>query len=270
MYGDTGGVNLREAGVGKAGTLAVALEGGRTVRTHGVGREEEYVTVTTRGDYYGVSTVALNLTRYEVAGDDTLGLAILNHDVEHLVTRIALYRTGSDLLVQGCIGTQQKLLTRLTAGIEGTRYLRTTERTVSQQTAVLASERYTLRYALVDDEVRNLGQTIYVGLTGTVVTTLDRVVEEAIYRVVVVLVVLGCIDTALCGNRVGTTGRVLNAEYLHVVTQLTERCGSCATAQTGTDYDDIELTFVGRAHDLDRCLVVAPLVGECAGRNFSI
>ncbi len=217
-----------------------------------------------------MGAVALDLARNEVAGNDTLRLTVLDNDVEHLVTGIALHRTGGDLLVQRGIGAQQELLTRLSAGIEGTRNLRAAERTVSQQTAVLAGERYALSHALVDDEVRNLGQTVDVGLAGAVVATLDGVVEEPVYRVVVVLVVLGGVDTALGCDRVGAAGRILDAEYLDIVAEFAERSGCGGTAEAGSHDDDVELALVGGANDFDGRLVVAPLLREFAGGNFGI
>ena len=270
VYGDTRGVDLREAGVGEAGALAVALEGGRAVRRHGVGREEEDVAVAARGDHDGVRAVALDLARHEVAGDDAARLAVLDDDVEHLVARVALHRAGGDLLVQGRVGAEQKLLAGLAAGVEGARYLRAAERTVGQQAAVLAGEGHALCHALIDDEVRDLGQAVDVGLAGAVVAALDRVVEQTVYRVVVVLVVLRGVDTALCGDRVGAAGRILDAEHLDVVAQFAERSGCGGASQTGSDDDDVELALVGGAYDLDSCLVVAPLLGERTGRNFSI
>jgi len=213
-----------------------------------------------------VGAVALDLARHEVAGDDALCLAVLDDDVQHLVARVALHRTGRNLLVEGRVGAQQKLLARLAAGVERTRYLRAAERTVGQQAAVLAGE----GDALVDDQVRDLGQTVDVGLAGAVVAALDRVVEQAVYRVVVVLVVLRCVDTALGRDRVGAAGRILNAEYLDVVAQFAERSGCGGASQTRTDDDDVELALVGGAYDLDSCLMVAPLFGQSTGRNFSI
>ena len=199
-----------------------------------------------------------------------LSLAVLNNYVEHLVTRIALNRTCSDLLIEGCVSAEEELLTGLATSIECTRYLRTAERTVSQKTAVLTSERYTLSYALVDDKVRNLSQTVNVCLASAVVTTLDGVVEKTIDRIVVVLVVLSCIDTTLCCDRVRTTGRVLDAENLHVVAEFTERSSSRSTTQTGTNDDNVELALVGGAYDLNSCLMVAPLLSQLTCRNFGI
>ncbi len=144
------------------------------------------------------------------------------------------------------------------------------ERAVGQQAAVFAGEGYALGHALVDDEVRHLGQAVDVGFAGTVVAALDRVVEEAVYRVVVVLVVLRSVDTALRRDRVGAAGRILDAEDFDVVAQFAERSGCGGAAQARSDDDDVEFAFVGRAYDLDRRLVVAPLLGKFAGGNFSI
>ena len=263
-------MDLREAGIGEACALAVALECSRAVRRHGVGREEEYVAVSARCDHDGVCAVALDLTGDEVAGDDALGFAVLHDDVEHLVTGIALHRAGGDLLVEYRVGAQQELLTRLAAGVERTRNLRAAERTVGQQAAVFAGERHALSHALVDDQVGDFGHAVDVGFAGAVVAALDRVVEQTVYRVVVVLVVLRGVDTALRGDRVRAAGRILNAEYLYVISQFAERSGCGCTAQTRSDDDDVELALVCGAYDLDSCLMVAPLFCESAGRNFSI
>ena len=268
MHRNTGRVDLRETGIREAGTLAVALESGRTVRSHRVGRKEEHVAVTARSDHYGVCAETLQFTGHQISGDDTSRLAVLDHDVEHLVTGIALHRTGSDLLVECGISAQQQLLTGLAASIERTRNLRTAERTVVQHTAVLACERNALADALVDDAVRNFGHAVNIGFTGAVVTAFDRIVEQPVNRIVVVAVVLGRIDTALRRDRMRTARRVLDAENLHVVSQFAERSGCGGTAQARTYDDNIQFAFVGRAYYLDRRLVVAPLLREFPGGYF--
>ena len=267
VHGDAGGVDLREAGVGEHGPLLVALPCGRTVGVHRVGREEEDVAVTARGDHDRMCAETLYLARYEVARDDTAGLAVHHHQVEHLVARIALHRPFGDLTVESRVGAEQELLSRLAAGIEGTRYLRTAERTVGEQPAVIACERYTLSHALVDDVVGHLRQTIDVRLTGTVVAALDGVVEEPEYGVVVVLVVLRGIDTALRGDGVRPARGVGDAEYLDVVTEFAQRSSRRGAAEAGTYDDDVEFTLVGRADHFDVGLVFAPLLGNGALRH---
>ena len=129
VHRNTGRVYLREAGVGKHRPLLVALPGGRTVGVHRIGREEEDVAVTARGDNHGVCAEPFDFARHEVAGDDAAGLAVNKHQVEHLMARIAFHRPFGYLPVERRISAEQKLLSRLAAGIEGTRYLRAAERT---------------------------------------------------------------------------------------------------------------------------------------------
>ena len=116
-----------------------------------------------------------------------------------------------------------------------------TERTVSQHTTILTSERNALSYALVDDIVAHLSQTVNVSLTSTVVTTLYSIVEQTVNRVTIILIILSCIDTTLCCDRVSTTWRVLDAEVQDIEAHLAERCSSRSTCQTCTYNDNVEL-----------------------------
>ena len=96
----------------------------------------------------------------------------------------------------------------------------TAEGPVVEQPTVLTSKRDTLRSTLVDNAHRNLSQTVYVGLSGTVVATLDGVVEEAMHRITVVLVILGRIDATLSRHRMGPTRGTVEHEVVHLVPQL--------------------------------------------------
>jgi len=119
------------------------------------------------------------------------------------VTGEHLHSARRDLTLQRLVGADQQLLTRLATSVEGALHLHTTEGTGIEQTAVFTGERNALGDALVDDVARNAGQPVDVGFAGAIVATLDRVVEQPVDRVVVVLVVLRCVDTTLGGNRVG-------------------------------------------------------------------
>ena len=162
------------------------------------------------------------------------------------------------MAVERGISAEQQLLTCLTLGIESTRNLSATERTVGKQAAVFTGERYALGNTLVDDIVRHFGQTIYVGFTGAVVATLNGVVEQAINRVAVVLIVLGSVDTTLSSDRVSTARRILDAEVEHVESHFSQSRSSRSTGETGTYNDDVELTLVGRIHQFLMSLVVGP------------
>ncbi len=136
------------------------------------------------------------------------------------------------------VGAEQQLLAGLTAGVEGPRDLSAAERPVGQVAAVLAGERHALGHRLVDDRHRQLGEPVDVGLAGAKVAALDRVVEQPEDGVAVVLVVLGGVDAALGGDRVGAAGAVLVAERLHLVAELAERRGGRAAGEAGADHDD--------------------------------
>ena len=142
------------------------------------------------------------------------------------MTRVHLYFTQPDLTAQRRICAQQQLLSRLSAGIERARYLCPAERTVVEQSAVFAGKRYALRHALVDNGIRYFGQTVHVGFTGTIVAPFNRVIEQTVYRIAVVLIILGRIDPSLRSNRVCTTRRILNTEVKYVKPHLGQRGGS--------------------------------------------
>ena len=183
-----------------------------------------------------MSTKALELTGNKISCNNTLGFTIYNYKVEHLVTRIALYCPGCNLSVERSISAKKKLLTGLSPCIESTAYLHTTERTVGKISAVFPCERNTLSYALVNDGCADFCETIDIGFSASVVTTFDGVVEETIDRVIVVLIVLGCIDTTLSRNRVRAARRITDAENLYIITEFTES-GSCRSSTMNILYN---------------------------------
>ena len=163
---------------------------------------------------------------------------------------------------QRLIGAEQQLLAGLAAGVEGARDLRAAERAVVEQPAVLARERHALRDALVDDVDAQLRQPVDVGFARPVVAALDRVVEQPVDAVAVVLVVLGGVDAALRGDAVGAPRAVLDAEVQDVVAQLAERGGRRGAGEAGADADDRVLPLVGRVDQLHLELVPVPLFGD--------
>ena len=116
------------------------------------------------------------------------------------------------------------LLAGLPPSIERTRHLGAAERTVVKQSAVLTRKWDPLSNTLINDLRTDLGQPVTVGLARTVVATLDRVVEQAVDAIAVIAIILGCVDTALRGDRVRPTRRVLIAEALDVIARLAKRC----------------------------------------------
>ena len=168
---------------------------------------------------------------------------------------------------QRLVGAEQQLLARLAARVEGARHLRAAKRAVVEQAAVLARERHALRDALVDDVDAHLREAVDVRFARAVVAALDRVVEEAVDAVAVVLVVLRGVDAALRGDAVRAARAVLDAEAQDVVAELAERRGRRRAGQAGADDDDRVLALVGRVDQLHLELVPIPLLGDRARRE---
>ena len=203
--GDAGGVDLDVAGVGEGGAMAMADPGGAAVGVHGVGGEVIDIAVAAGAEDDAVGCVAFELAADEVADDDAAGAVhavfVFDEDeVHHLTAFVETDAAASDFAAEGAVGTEEELLTGLTAGVEGSADLRTAEGAVVEVAAIVACERHTLSDALVDDVVGYLGKAIHVGFAAAVVSSLDGIIEQTVDGVVVVLVVLCGVDTSLCGD----------------------------------------------------------------------
>ena len=199
-------MNLRVAGIGEARAALVGAPTGRDVRAARVGREVVNVAVAAGGEHDGVAVVPRDFAGLEVADDDALGVAVHDHEVEHLGVRVGLHAAVGDVAVQRGVSAEQELLPGLAARVERARNLGAAEGAVVEQAAVFASERHALSRALVNDVHRHFGKAMHVRLAGAEVAALDGVVEEAMHRVAIVLVVLRRVDAALSRDRVRAPG----------------------------------------------------------------
>ena len=205
-----------------------------------------------------------------VADNDALGVAIHDHEVHHLGFGKHFDVSEGDLVAQCRVGSEKELLAGLAAGVERARDLRPAERAVVEQATVFAGERDPLGDALVDDLVADLGQPVDVGLAGAEVAAFNRVVEEPVNAVAVVLVVFRGIDPALGGDRVGAARAVLVAEALHLVALLGKRGGRCRARQAGADDDDVEFPLVGRVDQLGGVFEGRPLFVKRTSGYFCV
>src|SRR5699024_9338303 len=98
----------------------------------------------------------------------------------------------------------------------------------------------------------------------------DRVVEKAPDRVAIAFVVLGGVDPALCGDRVGSTGRIVEGEGLHVVALFAERGGGSGSGEAGSDDDDLVASAVRRVDEIAVEFVVGPLLGDGTFGDFGV
>src|SRR5437867_2188228 len=131
--------------------------------------------------------------RHQVACDDASHFSIDDDQLEHFGTREHLYFARRCLPQQRLI-SEQKLLAGLAPGVERSRNLRASERTVRKGATVLSREGHTLRDALIDDVQAELRKPVYVRFTAAEITSFDGVVEEPINAVAVVLIILRCVD----------------------------------------------------------------------------
>ena len=263
-------MDLRVAGIPETGSALVGAPAGGDVGTPGVGGQIVDVAVTAGGENDRISAVPGDFTRLQVANDDALGVAVDHHQVQHLRVGVGFHPTRSDHFVQRRVGSEQELLTGLAAGVEGSGNLRPAEGTVVEQPTVFAGEGHTLSRALIDDVHRDLGQAMHIGLAGAVIAALDGVVEEAMHRITIVLVILGSVDAALSGHRMGATRGIMEHEVVHLVAQFGQGRRGAGTSQTGADDDDLVLPLVGRIDQLGAELVFLPLVGQGAGGDLRI
>ena len=161
-------------------------------------------------------------------------------------------------------------MTCLTFSVESTGNLSTTERAVGEETAVFASERHALSDALVDNIVRHFGEAIHVGFASAIVATFHSVVEEAIDRVAVVLVVFGSVDTTLRSDRVSAARRVLDAEVKHVEAHLSQSRSGRSAGETGTNDDDVEFALIGGVYEFLVCFIVGPFLSNRTFGDFRV
>src|SRR5204862_6109860 len=123
------------------------------------------------------------------------------------------------------VRTERRLLPGPSPRVEGACALGTAERAVGEPPAVLTRERNALRHALVDDVDADQREPVHVRLARAEIAALDRVVEQALNAVAVVLVILRRVDPPLCGDRVRSARRILIAVAADVVSELAEGGG---------------------------------------------
>ena len=170
--------------------------------------------------------IAFQLSGNEVAHDDSSCTSVDDDEVHHFASCVQFHCSFVYLTAQCRICSEQQLLSGLSFGIERTRHLCSTERTVVERAAVIACERHSLCHALVYNGVGHFCQTVDICFACAVIATFDRVIEQAVNRVAIVLVILRSVDTALCSNGVCAARRVLYTEVYHFESHFAKRrCG---------------------------------------------
>ncbi len=214
--------------------------------------------------------MARELPGLKISHDDALGVAVDHDEIEHFAMGEKLHGSRGHQARKGGVGAEEKLLAGLAARVERARDLGAAEGPVVEQAAVLPREGHSLGHALVDDVHRDLGQPVGVGLARAIVPTLDRVVEEPVDAVAVVLVIFRGVDSALRRDRMRPARAVVKHEAFHLVAEFRQGGRRRGARQAGADDDDLVFALVRRVDQSDRALVAPPFVREGAGRNFGI
>src|SRR4029079_2925518 len=118
---------------------------------------------------------------------------------------------------------EQELLAGLAARIKRAGDLGAAEGAVRELAAVFAGERDALSDTLICYSHAPLGEPVDVPLAGPVIAALDRVLEEALHAVAVVLVVLRGVDAARRGDAVGAARAVVEEDAFDAIPLLAER-----------------------------------------------
>src|SRR5690606_7168434 len=119
VLGQAGGVNLSKAGIGEIGTTAMGTPNGGGIAAPAIGGEEKHIGVTTRAYDHAIRFMGFDFTIEQVAGDDATAHAIVGHHIQHLMAVKHLDRFRLDLAGEGAVGTDEKLLAGLAAGVKG-------------------------------------------------------------------------------------------------------------------------------------------------------
>ena len=120
-------MDLGEAGIGEEGALLIGAVSGGHIAAARIGRKIKNISITARSQNDRVPCVSLDFSRSETAGDDSLGLTIDEHDVEHFRLWKHLHSAGGHLAAKRLITTEQKLLTGLPTRVKRSRNLRAAE-----------------------------------------------------------------------------------------------------------------------------------------------
>src|SRR5690349_22734818 len=96
-------MNLCEGWIGEECASFISAIRRRHVAATRIRRKIEHVAVAAAGQYDGVRCVPLDFSRAQISSDDSLGLLINDHQVEHLCERKHLHSARGDLATQRLI-----------------------------------------------------------------------------------------------------------------------------------------------------------------------
>src|SRR5438874_1528865 len=129
---DAGGMYLRIAWVGEKSALLVSPPSRSDIATLGVSRKKKHVAVPTCGQHDRIAGMRRDIARHQISHDDTFGMLIDYHYVQHFGAREHLHGPEANLAAKRLVSAQQELLPGLATRIKSAGNLGPSEGPIGQ------------------------------------------------------------------------------------------------------------------------------------------
>ena len=116
-------MNLGKTGIGEEGATFVGAIGSGDIAAARISREEKDVTVATGGENDSIARDGANRARAQVACDNSLGMTIDQHQIEHFSLWKHFDFPSRYLAAESLVGAEQQLLASLAARVKRARDL---------------------------------------------------------------------------------------------------------------------------------------------------
>ena len=116
-------MNLGEAGIGKKRPLFESAICRGDIAAARIRREIKNISVTAGREHHCVAGMRFDFSGDQTASDNSFGVTVHHHKVEHFGLRVHLHHPGRNLPTKRLVGAEQELLPCLPARVKRARYL---------------------------------------------------------------------------------------------------------------------------------------------------
>src|SRR5438067_9035489 len=106
---DAGRMNLGETRIAEKGATSIRPIGGGDIAPARISRKKKNVAITAGCQNNGIAGAGANRTRAQVACNNPFGVAVHDHQIEHLGLRKHRDSAGSYLPAESLVGAKQQL-----------------------------------------------------------------------------------------------------------------------------------------------------------------
>src|SRR5690606_11655418 len=103
---------------------------------------------------------------------------------------------------------------------------------------------------------------------GTIIATFYSIVKKSVMGITITLVILGGIYPSLACDGMRAPWGILITKGFYVISKFRQSSGSTAPSKTGTNYNNIDISLVGRVNEMYIIFMFCPLVGQRTFGNF--